>query len=132
MGFMKDLSEVVVRQQEKKDVDLVLAFFRYIETLADDDIVDIFLPKEIYLNLLSIKQKYGIESFERSYWQTSLIFHQFINDEMPVPWRKELVRRAKISYLLNAFEVQVALLWCEDWEKIIDRDEISLELSRPN
>ena len=61
MGFIKDLSEVV-RQQEKEDVDLVLAFFRYIETLADDDVVDIFLPKEIYLNLLSIQQKYEIES----------------------------------------------------------------------
>ena len=90
------------------------------------------MPKEIYINLIAIQQKYGIESFERSYWQTNLIFHQFIYDGMPVPWRKELVREAKIANLLNAFELQVALLWCEDWEKIIADGEISLELSRLN
>ena len=52
MGFIKDLSEVV-RQQEiqetQQDVDLVVAFFRYIESLADDDVVDIYLPKEVYV-----------------------------------------------------------------------------------
>jgi len=66
------------------------------------------------------------------YWQTNLIFHQFIYNEMPVSWRKELVRKAKISNLLNAFEMQVALLWCEDWEKIFADGEIALALSRPN
>ena len=97
MGFIKDLSEVV-RQQEiqetQQDVDLVVAFFRYIESLADNDVVDIYLPEEVYVNLLYIQQKYGIESFERSYWQTNLIFHQFIYDGMPVSWCKELVRKA--------------------------------------
>ena len=44
MGFMEGLSEVVRQQkiQERKvDADLVLAFFRYIEFLAEDDVVDI-------------------------------------------------------------------------------------------
>jgi len=62
MGFIKDLSEVV-RQQEiqekQQDVDLVLAFFRYIESLSDDDDEEIDLPKEIYVNLLFIKKNTG-------------------------------------------------------------------------
>ncbi len=49
MGFIEDLSEVVRQQETQEDVDWVLAFFQYIESLSDiDDVVDIYLPQEVY------------------------------------------------------------------------------------
>jgi len=129
MGFLEDLSEVVWKRDTKEDADFVLAFFRYVESLAEEDFVDIDLPEEIYTKLISIQKKYHIESLEKTYWQTNLLLHQFVYESMPVGRRKELIRKAsKVSNLLSEFELQVALLWCEDWEKTIPDGEIDLEL----
>ena len=115
MGFFEDLSEVVWQQQMKEDADWVLDFFQYIESLSADDVVDMDIPEKVVLRLMEVKAKYGIESFERTYWHLNLLLHQFVCESMPVGRRKELIcKAAKVSNLLNEFELQMALLWRRD------------------
>ena len=44
MGFIEDVSKEMRKSEMQEDVDFVLAFFQYIESLSDDDVVEIDLP----------------------------------------------------------------------------------------